>query len=159
MRDLVEELSNLLVEKKLKLATAESCTGGMISAAITQRAGSSNVFDRGFVTYTNVSKESMLGVSKNILLHYGAVSEQCADAMALGALKNSKADISVSVTGIAGPGGGSDEKPIGLVYIATCVRGKEPMVTENNFAGSRDDIREAACKKALSLLIEAVGAV
>ncbi len=160
MLDLVHTLSEILLQKELKLVTAESCTGGMLSAVITERPGSSNVFDRGFVTYSNESKETMLGVSKNILRHYGAVSSQCAGAMAMCAIKKSKvAEISVAITGIAGPEGGSAEKPVGLVYIATCVTGKEPVITENYFAGDRQEIRESACRKGLSMLIEAASDV
>tara|TARA_R110001592_G_scaffold16881_5_gene71440 strand:+ start:1237 stop:1716 length:480 start_codon:yes stop_codon:yes gene_type:complete len=159
MDNLVDELSRLLLEKDVKLTTAESCTGGMLSAAITARAGSSAVFDRGFVTYTNQSKEDLLGLKLNILDNYGAVSTQCADFMALGALDHSQADIAVSVTGIAGPGGGSDEKPVGLVYIGVCIKGSDPNVTECRFSGSRSDIRRAACEKALTLLIEATRTV
>jgi nicotinamide-nucleotide amidase len=102
----------------LKLATAESCTGGLISALLTEVAGSSDVFERGFVTYSNQAKEEMLGVQKELIREHGAVSIQVANAMAYGALTHSGADISVAVTGIAGPGGGSPDKPVGLVYIA-----------------------------------------
>ena len=156
MDKIVEELSQLLLENEVKLATAESCTGGMLSAAITDRAGSSAVFDRGFVTYSNNSKENLLGVSLNILDNYGAVSTQCADFMVLGALDNSEADIAVSVTGVAGPGGGTEEKPVGLVYIGVCIKGREPVVTECRFSGDRAEIRRLTCEKAFSLLIEAV---
>ena len=156
---MIEELSLILRERHLKLATAESCTGGLIAAAITSLAGSSDIFDRGFVTYSNDSKMDMLGVSSNVLNNYGAVSKQCADLMVLGALDKSDADIAVSVTGIAGPSGGSEDKPVGLVYIAVCVKGKEPIITENHFTGSRDEIRQASVVKALSLLIEAARAV
>lgn len=152
--NLVNELSQLLKEKEIKLVTAESCTGGMIAAAMTDRAGSSVVFDRGYVTYSNQSKTDLLGVSMNVIDNYGAVSSQCADFMALGALENSQADLALSVTGIAGPGGGSDEKPIGLVYIGVCVVGRDPVVTECNFTGSRAEIRRSACDKAFALLIE-----
>lgn len=159
MEQLVEQLSNLLHEKNMTLVTAESCTGGLIASAMTDRAGSSKVFERGFVTYSNASKEQALGVSKHIIDNYGAVSHECADAMVLGALEHSEADIGVSVTGIAGPDGGTPEKPLGLVYIAVCVRGNEPDITENFFKGSREEIRKAATEKALSLLIESVIAV
>ncbi len=152
----VQELSRILKEKDLVLVTAESCTGGMIASAVTDLAGSSAIFDRGFVTYSNNAKIDLLDVSANILNHYGAVSAPCADAMALGALKNcANADISVSVTGIAGPGGATETKPVGLVYIGVCVRGKEPMVEECRFHGSRDEIRSLACDKAIALLVEA----
>ncbi len=154
MQQLVEQLSQILRDKELMLATAESCTGGMISAAMTSIAGSSSVFDRGFVTYSNEAKHEILNVSHNILNYYGAVSSQCADAMVLGALEHSKADIAVSVTGIAGPGGGSEEKPVGLVYIGFCVKGREPEVRQYNFTGSRDDIRRTVCEEAFKGLIE-----
>ncbi len=159
MNELVAKLSEVLKAKDMSLVSAESCTGGMIGVAITDVPGSSSVFDRGFITYSNDAKEEVLGVSSNILLHYGAVSSQCADAMVLGALKNSSADIAVSVTGIAGPSGGDESKPVGLVYIGVCVRGKEPVVIENRFRGSRDDIRIASCEKALSLLLDTAIAV
>ncbi|MGH1376924.1 MAG: CinA family protein [Alphaproteobacteria bacterium] len=156
MQQLVEQLSTALREKDLVLATAESCTGGMMSAAMTSIAGSSSVFDRGFVTYSNPAKHEILGISQNILNYYGAVSAQCADAMALGALEHSNADISVSVTGIAGPGGGGEEKPVGLVYIGVAIKGREPKVMEYNFSGSRDDIRRVVCEEAFKKLIEEV---
>ena len=159
MNNLVDTLSKALLEKELRLVTAESCTGGMISMVMTERAGSSAVFDRGFVTYSNTAKQDHLDVSPNILNHYGAVSMQCADAMALGALKNSKADIAVSVTGIAGPGGGSDDKPVGLVFIGVAVAGKEPNITECHFSGERHEVRKQACEKSLTLLIETVNTV
>ncbi len=151
---LVDKLSAILTDKELLLATAESCTGGMISSAIIAYEGASKFFDRGFVTYSNDAKREMLGVSDNILRHYGAVSPQCAVAMALGALDKSNADISVSVTGIAGPSGGSEDKPVGLVYIAIAILGKEPQEHEFNFTGSRNEVRKAACQAALELLVE-----
>ncbi|PCI56334.1 MAG: damage-inducible protein CinA [Alphaproteobacteria bacterium] len=154
MDNLVDILSKALLEKELWLVTAESCTGGMISVAMTERAGASAIFEGGFVTYSNAAKQKHLDVSPNILNNYGAVSMQCADAMAIGALKNSNADIAVSITGIAGPGGGSDEKPVGLVYIGIVVMGREPDVTECHFSGTRADVRKQACEKALHLLIE-----
>ena len=103
-------------KKKLKVVTAESCTGGLVAAALTAIAGSSDVVERGFVTYANEAKREMLGVPWDALLGHGAVSEPVARAMAAGALAHSLADIAVSVTGVAGPGGGSDEKPVGLVH-------------------------------------------
>lgn len=119
---LVEELSALLLEKNMIMASAESCTGGLIGAAMTNRAGSSAIYERGFITYSNESKQELLGVRPETIDTYGAVSRECAEEMAFGALKNSRADISVSVTGIAGPDGGSDEKPVGLVYSAVAMR-------------------------------------
>ncbi len=154
--NLVEELSNTLREKSMILATAESCTGGMIASAITDLAGSSDIFDRGFVTYSNTSKQEMLGVSEDILNDHGAVSAECAKAMVEGALNNSSANIAVSVTGIAGPGGGSADKPVGLVYMGICVAGKPPKVIQHNFYGSRADIRENVCIAAFEALIKEI---
>lgn len=157
MHSLVEELTLLLLDAKLRLVTAESCTGGMIAAAMTDRGGSSVVFERGFVTYSNESKTEELGVSKDTLATHGAVSEETAAEMAAGALTHSRADISVAVTGIAGPTGGSLEKPVGLVYIAIGRKGKTPFVTKNNFDGDRTSIRQATMEKALELLIDIIG--
>lgn len=104
--------------RKLRVATAESCTGGLIAGALTEIAGSSEVFDRGFVTYSNEAKEATLGVPRELLAAHGAVSAEVARAMAQGAIQNSRADVAVAATGIAGPGGGSAQKPVGLVYVA-----------------------------------------
>lgn len=109
--------------KGLKLATAESCTGGLIAAILTEVPGSSDVFERGFVTYSNEAKTEMLGVPAELIARHGAVSEEVARAMVLGALAHSPADIAVAVTGVAGPGGGSAEKPVGLVHLAAARRG------------------------------------
>lgn len=133
----------------MTISTAESCTGGMIAAAITERPGASALFDRGFVTYSNNAKTEMLSVPAELLEKYGAVSEQCARAMAAGALKHSRADLAVSVTGIAGPDGGSPEKPVGLVYIGVALKKKEPEIYRHHFEGTRTQIRTQACKKAL----------
>lgn len=154
MHSLVEELSLLLAQKNIMLACAESCTGGMIAAAITERAGSSALFDRGFVTYSNESKIDMLGVSSKTLETYGAVSEECAREMCLGALSNARAHIAVSVTGIAGPSGGSVEKPVGLVYIGIATKNGAAYVTKNLFEGDRTSIRQATLETALELLIK-----
>ncbi len=117
MQDLVETLSNKLKGLGLMLATAESCTGGMIAASMTDRPGSSEVFERGFITYSNEAKTELLDVPKDMLMKHGAVSSQVAIAMVKGAIAHSRAELAVSVTGIAGPDGGSDTKPVGLVYI------------------------------------------
>lgn len=160
MHDLVVRLSDVLRSKEMKLVSVESCTGGMLAAQITDLAGSSKIFERGYITYSNEAKEETVQVPSNILRHYGAVSRQCAEAMALGALDVcGSAFISVSITGIAGPGGATDEKPVGLVYITVAIRGKEPVSAENHFSGSRDDVRKAATQKALEMLIDAAGAV
>ncbi len=142
----------------LQVATAESCTGGLIAAALTEIPGSSAVVDRGFVTYSNLAKIELLGVPAAMIEAKGAVSEEVARAMAAGALANSSADIVVSVTGIAGPGGGSPSKPVGLVYIAVQRRGQEAMTLENRFPpdASRDTIRRLSVYAALRLIIEAV---
>jgi len=124
--DVVEAARQLLAickRKKLVIATAESCTGGLVAGALTEIAGSSDVFDRGFVTYSNAAKQQMLGVSVDTLREHGAVSRETAEAMTRGALGKSKADLAVSITGIAGPGGGSADKPVGLVHFAASTRG------------------------------------
>lgn len=136
------------------LATAESCTGGMIAAFMTELAGSSSVFERGFVTYSNDSKEELLDVSREILENYGAVSAQTAAAMVDGTLGRSHANIAVSVTGIAGPSGGSPEKPVGLVYIGWGEQGKPALTAEHHFSGDRAAIRRQSAEAALSHLIE-----
>jgi len=134
-----------------RIATAESCTGGMVSAALTDVAGSSDVFERGFVTYTNTAKTEMLGVREATLAAHGAVSEEVAREMALGALVNSDADLAVSITGIAGPGGGTDEKPCGLVYIST--DGPDGTRTSRHvFFRDRPRVRLRAAQVALNTL-------
>lgn len=156
MHSLVEELSLLLIQNTMVLACAESCTGGLIASSMTDRAGSSALFDRGFVTYSNQSKIDMLDVSHETLETFGAVSEQTAREMAIGALKNSSATIAVSVTGIAGPTGGSAEKPVGLVYIGIAKKNGPCHVTKNIFDGDRTSIRQATVEKALELLIQSI---
>ena len=139
----------------LKLTTAESCTGGMVAAAITDIAGSSTVFDRGFVTYSNAAKTDMLSVPQDLISEFGAVSEEVACAMAQGALSHSAADIAVSVTGIAGPTGGSAEKPVGLVHFAVATR-QATFTKVQHFGNlSRSEIRERATFFALEMLLAA----
>lgn len=150
---LVDEVSGLLLSQRKKLVTAESCTGGLISALITERAGSSSIFERGFVTYCNAAKQTLLGVPLAILETQGAVSAECAEAMAAGALRNSRAAIAVSVTGIAGPGGATPQKPVGLVYIAVATD-SFCKAKEFKFTGNRSEIRAASCREALMFLIE-----
>ena len=157
MHSLVEELTLLLLDKNLRLVTAESCTGGLIAAAMTDRSGSSEVFERGYVTYSNLSKIEELFVQEETLEMWGAVSAQTAIEMAQGALKNSGADIALSVTGVAGPTGGTDEKPVGLVYIGIAQKDKTPEAIKNNLDGDRTSIRQATVEKALELLIERLG--
>lgn len=151
MPDLVLKASQLLREKKLVLATAESCTGGMISAAFTDLSGSSDIFDRGFVTYSNQAKMGMLGVAPTTLESYGAVSEQTAREMCQGALKNSLANVTISVTGIAGPTGGTPDKPVGLVYIGVANQ-TETRVFKHIFMGNRSDVRQQTVGAALQHL-------
>ena len=146
-----EALLALLRARQLKLATAESCTGGLISATLTAIAGSSDVVERGFVTYSNEAKREMLGVSEESLAAAGAVSEEVARAMAKGALERSRADIALSVTGIAGPGGATATKPIGLVFIGAAGRGGALMVERNVFAGDRAAVRLASVSAAFRL--------
>lgn len=137
------------------LATAESCTGGMIAAAITDIAGASDVFERGFVTYSNDAKSEMLGVPAGMIAQYGAVSQQVARTMAEGALQNSHASIAVSVTGIAGPGGGSANKPVGLVHIACARSEHETLHVELRFGAlERREIRRASVEQAFALILQ-----
>jgi nicotinamide-nucleotide amidase len=141
----------------LPLATAESCTGGLIAGAITEIAGASDVFERGFVTYSNEAKIEMLGVSETTLAQHGAVSEAVARAMAEGAIVNSGAVIAVAVTGIAGPGGGSDEKPVGLVHLA-CARKAHPTLhLRVVFPGDRTSVRLATVAAAFDLVLKRIG--
>jgi nicotinamide-nucleotide amidase len=148
-------LLELYRAKRLRIATAESCTGGMIAAAITDIAGSSDVFDRGFVTYSNEAKTQLVGVPAELIAHHGAVSVHVAREMATGALQRSQADIAVAVTGTAGPGGGSDAKPVGLVYLAVERRGSDPAIERHLFHGDRAAIRQATVERALEMLAEA----
>lgn len=152
---MIESLNELLRSKKLKLTAAESCTGGLISAAITEIAGSSDIFDRGFVTYSNEAKIAMLDVSPITLETYGAVSEQTAGEMVKGALKNSLADVAISVTGIAGPSGGSDDKPVGLVFIGVSNK-NETKVFKHIFKGNRSEVRQQTVEKAFQHLSDSI---
>jgi len=138
--------------RKLKVVTAESCTGGLVVAALTAIAGSSDVVERGFVTYANEAKREMLGVPWDALLGHGAVSDPVARAMARGALARSAADIAVAITGVAGPGGGSPEKPVGLVHLVAERKGYDPIAERHVFPGDRDGIRRIAVLTALMML-------
>jgi nicotinamide-nucleotide amidase len=139
----------------LKLATAESCTGGMIAAALTDIAGSSSVVERGFVTYSNEAKTELLGVPAELIRRHGAVSSEVAAAMAEGALAHAPVDLAVSVTGIAGPGGATPEKPVGLVFLGIVRRGDRARTERHVFGGDRAAIRAAATRRSLELLLEA----
>lgn len=154
---LSETVLALARTQNLKLVTAESCTGGLVGAVLTQIAGSSDVFERGFVTYSNQAKMQMLGVAGDILSTFGAVSEATARAMAEGALAHSPADVSVAITGVAGPGGGSADKPVGLVHFAAARRGQATLAEEQRFEEiSRDAVRIASVEVALKLLLRAM---
>jgi nicotinamide-nucleotide amidase len=136
-----------------KVATAESCTGGLVAGALTEIPGSSDVLDRGFVTYSNSAKQTMLGVPASILERHGAVSRETADAMAAGALMMSNADLAVAITGIAGPGGGSAEKPVGLVHFAAAARDGRRLHREKRYGDvGRSAVRREAVAEALALL-------
>ena len=138
--------------KGLKIATAESCTGGLIAGLLTEIPGSSDVFERGFVTYSNEAKEDLLGVPTDLIHHHGAVSAEVARSMAEGALQHSLAQIAVAVTGIAGPGGGSAEKPVGLVHLAAARTGHDIIAERHVFPGDRDSIRRVSVITALTML-------
>ena len=147
------ELLESCRQRSLKLATAESCTGGMVAALLTSVAGSSDVFDCGFVTYSNEAKERILGISRNLLAEHGAVSCACAQAMAHGAILQSAATLAVSITGIAGPGGGSVEKPVGLVHFACARQNGATQHREMRFGDiGRATVRLASVDIALELL-------
>ncbi len=151
-----EELVCVLRNKGWKLATAESCTGGLVAGAMTDIAGSSDVFDRGFVTYSNAAKTDMLGVPAEMIIQHGAVSEAVARAMAKRALKHSDADVAVAITGVAGPGGGSAEKPVGLVHFACATKGKTIHLARRFGDLGRAAVREAAVSQALQLVLLAL---
>lgn len=155
---LAEDVLRRCRESGVMLATAESCTGGLLSACLTAVAGSSDVVERGFVTYTDDAKKQMLGVAADLLGKGkpGAVSKQVARAMAEGALERSNADISVSITGIAGPGGGEGEKPVGLVHIAAARSGRDTLHERRLFGGGRDNVRMQAVEAALKLILRRV---
>ncbi|MBA8880416.1 CinA family protein [Phyllobacterium myrsinacearum] len=137
------------------LATAESCTGGLIAASLTDIGGSSDVVDRGFVTYSNEAKHDMLCVPMELIAVHGAVSEEVALAMAAGALEHSRAGIAVSVTGVAGPGGGSEAKPVGLVWFGVALKGQAPRAVRHIFSDhGRAHIRQNAVETALDLVLE-----
>jgi nicotinamide-nucleotide amidase len=153
-REWARRLIDALRARNWHCATAESCTGGGIASAITDIAGSSDVFDRGFVTYSNTAKVQMLGVDAALIAAHGAVSEEVANAMAAGALARSEADCAVAVTGVAGPGGGTKEKPVGMVCFGWAVT-RQPVTAETvHFAGDRAAVREAAVLHALSGLLK-----
>jgi nicotinamide-nucleotide amidase len=148
-----KEIVALYRVKARKLTTAESCTGGLVSAAITYVGGASDVFERSFVTYSNEAKIEMLGIAPALLREHGAVSEENARAMAEAARRIARADVGLSVTGIAGPGGGTEKKPVGLVYIGLATQ-QGSAVRKFNFKGDRKDIRQDTVREALAWLYE-----
>src|SRR5262245_11657575 len=148
-------LLDLCRGKKLTIAAAESCTGGLVAATLTEIPGSSDVFERGFVTYSNAAKEAMLGVPAVTLERFGAVSRETAESMAQGALARSPADLAVSITGIAGPGGATPGKPVGLVHFGAAARGKGVTHQERRFGDlGRTQVRRVSVLQALAMLQE-----
>lgn len=164
MSETAQKLSEIIVQRCTTLnkfvVTAESCTGGLIAGAITDIAGSSAALDRGFVTYSNEAKNQMLGVPAEMIEEHGAVSEEVARAMVVGALAHSKASFGVAVTGVAGPGGGSAEKPVGLVYIAAATKEPQRVVVSRELFpdNGRASIREVTVSKALTMLLDQIEA-
>lgn len=157
-RKLATEVLAAAREKGVRIVLAESCTGGMVAAEMTAIAGSSDAFERGFVTYSNDAKREMLGVSADTLGVHGAVSAETVREMAEGALARSHADLAVAISGIAGPDGGTAEKPVGLVWFAIAARGHATHAKHRIFAGfGRDTVRKAATETALRLLLSSLG--
>lgn len=149
------ELIETCRDAGLMVATVESCTGGLVSACITAVSGSSDVLDRGFVTYSNEAKNELAGVPMKLIEAHGAVSTEVAKAMAEGGVKNSNAQIAVSLTGVAGPGGGTDTKPVGLVHFACAREGRDTVLFHEVFPGDRNAVREASVLQALKMLTDA----
>ena len=164
MSETAQKLSEIIVQRCTTLnqfvVTAESCTGGLIAGAITGIAGSSAALDRGFVTYSNEAKSEMLGVPAETIEEHGAVSEEVAHAMVVGALAHSNAGFGVAVTGVAGPGGGSADKPVGLVYIAAATKQPQRVVVSRELFpdDGRASIREATVCQALTMLLDQIDA-
>ena len=154
MQNLAQQLHRLLQKQQLMLTTAESCTGGWVAKIMTDTAGSSASFERGFVTYSNAAKVDMLSVSSHTLANEGAVSEAVVIEMTAGALQHSQADIALAISGIAGPGGGTPEKPVGTVCFAWQKRGETAQCSTHYFAGQRDAVRYSAVQYSLQTLID-----
>lgn len=157
---LEEEVVHKLLEENLTITTAESCTGGLIAATIVNVSGASGCFDEGYITYANESKVRMLGVSEESIRSFGVVSDKVVAEMAEGALKKADADIAIAVSGIAGPLGGSPEKPVGTVYIGICLKDKvDKSLTKTSykfhFEGDRSEIRDKTVKEALKIILSA----
>lgn len=151
MRELTRQFLDDCRAAGWRVATAESCTGGLIAATLTAIGGSSDVVDRGFITYSNAAKHDLLGVPDALLESHGAVSEQVARAMALGARQRARVDLALAVTGIAGPGGATPLKPVGLVHMAAAGPGDHVIHRVETFTGDRDDVRGGAMLRALTL--------
>lgn len=151
---LAQQLGDALLQRHWSCTVAESCTGGLVAAAITEISGSSQWFDRGFVTYTNLSKTELLGVPPDLIASQGAVSEAVVRAMAEGALAASQADVSVAISGIAGPGGGSPEKPVGTVWFACASRHHKTTAVSHCFKGDRAAVRSQAVWGAINTLVQ-----
>ena len=151
--NLIQKLASQCLVRDILIVTAESCTGGLLSSLFTQEAGSSKWFDRGFVTYSNNSKIDSLGVREETLGNFGAVSQEIANEMSTGALKNSEANLGISITGIAGPGGGSLAKPVGTVYFSIANQKKVILEHKSDFKGSRETIRKESVLFVLNKLL------
>jgi nicotinamide-nucleotide amidase len=151
-KQLAATLGQLLIKHQWKLTTAESCTGGGIASAITSIAGSSAWFEQGFVTYSNGAKQQQLNVDEALLIKHGAVSEAVVCAMALGAIERANANVAIAVSGVAGPGGGSPDKPVGTVWLAWAIQNLETITKCYQFQGDRDAVRAQAVKAAISEL-------
>lgn len=158
MKEIVEKIGAMAIRNKQKLAVAESCTGGWIAQELTAIAGSSEWFDCGFVTYSNDAKQRMLGVSGVTLQRYGAVSSEVVSEMAEGVIIQSDVGFSVATSGVAGPGGGSEEKPVGTVWFAWAVKGKPTEVLKFRFDGDRESVRKQAVRVALGGILKNLSA-
>ena len=154
--ELTDKLISACRKKNTKIATAESCTGGLIAGCITSVAGSSDVFERGYNTYSNNAKSEMLNIPIDMIIANGAVSKAVAIAMCEGALKTAPVQLAVSVTGIAGPGGGTIEKPVGTVHIASARAGRRTIEKAYLFVGNRDEIRMSTVTKAIEMMLNQV---
>jgi len=155
MTSRAEQAGRALLAARMRVATAESCTGGGLASALTDTPGSSNWFERGYVTYSNEAKVQDLGVDHQVLARHGAVSAAVVEEMAIGALRASGADLAVAVSGVAGPDGGTPDKPVGLVYFAVLRRGGQAEVSQQHYPGDRAAVRRAAVDRALQLIAEA----
>lgn len=154
LRQLSTAVGNKLIHRDAWVTCAESCTGGWVAKALTDIAGSSAYFDRGFVTYSNAAKHDLLGVKESTLAEHGAVSDAVVREMALGALRAANADFAVSISGVAGPDGGTPEKPVGTVWFAFATRNGEVSATKQLFSGDRDEVRSQAAVFALQTLLD-----